>query len=263
MRKVLRPRNLNALMALALSASLAAFGCTTNRMPGQGEPTRSPAYTPASTGGTSSGTVSQYPPPMISSSTTVDPIPGLTARPANRLGLTADEAAAIMARHQNNGGGKFLGYANPALSGQQGYYSDLRQTGQFADPAAVNPQLTINSSISSPGGFPAITSGAGEPAVTAGVTSGAVIANGVTANAVAAGTATTGTIAAAPVFPTGVVGVTPTLAASGVSPSAAAATAPSATLSSSVAPSPTAATSGTGNVRLVRSNGRVTVTNQQ
>jgi len=233
MRKVLKSRNLNALLALSLTASIAAFGCTTNRMPGEGEPTRSPASSPASTGGTSSGTVSQVPPPMISSSTTVDPIPGLTARPANRLGLTADEAAAIMARHQTNGGGKFLGYANPAMSGR-GYYSDLRPSGQFSNPAMVNPQLTINSSISSPGGYPAITSGAGEPVATAGVTAGAIAANGITANAAVGGAASTGTTAAAAVFPTGTVGVTPTTTASGVSPSAAAATAPSATLSSSL-----------------------------
>ncbi len=290
MRKMLKSRNLNALLALLLSASLAAFGCTTNRMPGEGEPTRtSPSYAPAATPGTSSGATVEYPPPMMSSATTYDttyePMPAVTAAaPARtgKLGLTADQAAAIMGQHQN-GGGKFLGYANPGMSGRA-YYSDARPTGSFQNPAMVNPQLTINSSISSPGGAQAITSGVGGTGtgVSAAVTTGAV-----TANAVAAGTTTTTTAAGAAVFPSGTLGVTPTTGAIAVSPTAVAGTVPSPTVLSSspvvgtattttngttVSTGTTAAattvatapgTTATAPVRLIRTNGRTTVTNQR
>ena len=279
MRKMLKSRKLNALLALSLSASLAAFGCTTNRTPGEGTPVlTSPSYAPAATSGTSSGAVQQYPPPMTSSVTTYDePLPAAQPVRTGKLGLTADQAAAIMGQTQT-GRGKFLGYANPGMSGRA-YFSDQPQTSVVANPVVIGP--SINSSINSPGGIVAITSGAGGAAATTAVTSGVTSA---------------ATSAPAAVFPSGTVGLTPTTAGIAVSPGAVAGTAPSPTLTSTAVTPVAAATSGTtattitgtnaarsattaattaaatsaatsgtaqGAVRLLRSNGRTTVTNQQ
>src|SRR5687768_1291145 len=102
MRNALKQKNLNerpaarAILALTLTASLAAFGCTTNRTPGNGDPVHldpqvGPASAPTSgvTSGSSSGTPVETPPPppMMSSSTYVEPLPSVTTR-AKRLPLS-------------------------------------------------------------------------------------------------------------------------------------------------------------------------------
>src|SRR5688572_8456540 len=109
MRNGLNKKNLNerpaarAIVALSLTASLAAFGCTTNRTPGNGDPYRSnpgvgPTAAPTSgITGTSSGTTVPDP-PMMSSSTHVEALPTVNAR-SKRLPLSPDEAAAVMAGH--------------------------------------------------------------------------------------------------------------------------------------------------------------------
>lgn len=152
MRNPQDKRNLNerrgvagTVLALTLSASLAAFGCTTNRTPGDGEPTRTspavaPAALPGSSGGTSDGTQIQ---PMFSSSGTQ---------------LTPDQAAALMAQHQTPRV-RVLGSVDPGPSPTG---NNPAPNGQFSWPALqTNPQVTVNSSISS-AATPAVISGAGE-----------------------------------------------------------------------------------------------------
>lgn len=153
MRNSLKKKNLNerpaarAIVALSLTASLAAFGCTTNRIPGNGDPVRSnpgvgPNAAPTSgVTGTSSGTTAPNP-PMMSSSTQGESLPTARAR-AKRLPLTPDEAAAVMADHALlNRGVKVLGPANPGLTNHQ-YVSEGVVTGAFRDPALV-AATTIN-----------------------------------------------------------------------------------------------------------------------
>lgn len=131
MRNTLDKKNLSerpaarAIVALSLTASLAAFGCTTNRTPGNGDPYRSgpgvgPTAAPTSSvPGTSSGTAVPDQ-PMMSSSTHVGTLPTVNA-PAKRLPLSPDEAAAVMADHTTlNRGVKVLGTVNPGPSQSQG-----------------------------------------------------------------------------------------------------------------------------------------------
>ena len=90
MRKVLKNTN---LVAFSLVASLAAFGCTTNRTMGEGQPyTGGPGVGPASPTSNLRGTsVPTTPPPMTSSYQGVS-LPSTTPRaPIHKL--TADEAA--------------------------------------------------------------------------------------------------------------------------------------------------------------------------
>lgn len=157
-------RALPTLAALTLTMSLAAFGCTTNKYPGNGEPATSPMGSPTSTPGTSSGAT---PTSMTSSSnvgaeTSVDAIAILEADAAYR--------------------GKILGPAASATTSQaQADPTAQAPTGQFQSPAAyANPQLTTNSSVSS-APVPVITSGAGTGVSVAGVP---VTTTGVTASAV-------------------------------------------------------------------------------
>src|SRR2546423_15304044 len=118
------------LSILSLAISIAVFGCTMNRTPGNGQPvTATPYGSPASTPGSSSGTgvnvpmASAYPSPA-------------TDR------LAADEAAAVMRAHQAYDG-RVLGYLNP--TGTQQAIPQF-QTGQVIPPAQyTNPQLTVNS----------------------------------------------------------------------------------------------------------------------
>ena len=75
---------LRGFAAAAAIASLAAFGCTTNRTPGDGQPAMTAPSMPSSTPGTSSGTSN---PPMASAYTTgvsVEPTRGkmISAMPA-------------------------------------------------------------------------------------------------------------------------------------------------------------------------------------
>src|SRR5437763_13828843 len=86
---------LRGFAAAAACASLAAFGCSTNRTPGDGQPAMTAPSMPSSTPGTSSGTSN---PPMTSA-----------AASAYTTGVSIDranESAAIMAAHQRE---RFLG----------------------------------------------------------------------------------------------------------------------------------------------------------
>ncbi len=193
MRKALKTSSLNerpvtrALVALSLSASLAAFGCTTNRTPGNGDPVTGSPTAPAATSGNSSGTTTPTPPPMTSSYQGSEVLPPASSR---TLPLSAAEAAAVMAQHQALQP-RVLGVSDPGPGGRA-YVSDGR-TNQFSFPAlATNPQLTVNSSISS---YPvaAITSGAGGAAGGAAIVGGLVVDNGGTAGTVGSTGTTTGT----------------------------------------------------------------------
>ena len=280
MRKALKKSNLNGL-AVALTVTLAVIGCTTNRTPGQGEPyIGGPGLGPSAptSNVSSSRSTTVMPPPMTSSyqrdetlTTTV------ITRSASRLPLTADQAAAVIAGNQPRV--RVLGPSNPGVSG--GYHSDAIVTGQVVDSAAaVNPQQTINSSISSPG-VDAISSGAGGATVT--TSNGVVISgNSITANSTTG--AVTTSDAAAPVFTGDTRLVTPTNAAIPLTPGAFAggAASPRTTVARTTrTATPTTAsgtgtstvnipvrattinnsTVGSGSVKAITANGRVVVTN--
>lgn len=160
MSKTLKTDNLKSrpvvrtLVAVSLSISLAAFGCTTDRSLGNGDPVVTPGVRTSPTGNTSTGSETPtVPGPMFSSS-----IDNGQALPAVRPRASrADEAAAIIAGQAPRV--RYLGVAMPGQSGR-GYYSD-GITGGFQNPALrTNPQVTVNSSISS-GPTPVIASGAG------------------------------------------------------------------------------------------------------
>ena len=130
--------------ALSIAFMLAAFGCTTNENPGNGEPTNEPMLTPVSTPGSSSGT--SFTPPMASSSY------GLVT-PSERAAASVD-AVAVLAADQGYRG-RVLGAADPG-PGPVGVASGVAQP---INPAPlVNPGVTVNSTITSPG-TPAITGG--------------------------------------------------------------------------------------------------------
>jgi hypothetical protein len=223
-------------LPIALVLSVALLGCTTNRTPGNGEPvTATPSMGPATTPGSSSGNV-----PMTSSyrSTT-------TSR------LSADEAAALM-RERQAYQGRFLGYltANGAVARPATAAAMQQPTGQFISPAAqVNPQITVNSSISSQP-TPVVNSGAGDAsgaAVAAATTGAFVVPGGTTTTATTAGgTAITGgvtlgTTSAAPTIASNV--TTPTIAATTATPTTAAtANTLTPTVTSGATASPIAAT---------------------
>lgn len=280
MRNSLKNDNLSerpaarAILALALAASLAAFGCTTNRTPGNGEPlSGAPGAGPGAptsgvSGGTSSGT-GNVNPPMTSSSMHNDALPTVNAR-SRRLPLSADEAAAIMAANNNfRRGVRILGPVNPGSAGRS-YASDGVVTGQFQNPAMnLNPIVTVNSSVNSIAHVPAVAAGGGDAGVIADT---ATLTGAIAGNALvgpAAGTVgdgggvifspataiTTPTAAALPVT-TGAFAAGPG-SVSGTIPGTTLATTSSGTLTPTVAagglPSPTVAssaiTASTGTVR--------------
>ena len=157
---------MRALAVVSLSISLAAFGCTTDRHLGNGDPVLTPGVRTAPTSYAPTG--SETAAPGMYSSSRFD---AAVATPLQRL--TADAAAAIMADNQSLV--RVLGPVSPGAPGQ-GYVSDGR-TNQFAYPALqTNPQLTVNSTISS-NPSQVITSGAGGAAVD-GALAGALIAGG-------------------------------------------------------------------------------------
>lgn len=186
MSKALKNSNLpqrpaiGSLLAISLTLSLAAFGCTTDRTLGNGDPVTTPGLRTSPTGGSSIGSEStsssqSLPPSMTSSSSSrFDALPVVT--PKQRL--TPDQAAAIMAQYQSAPRVRVLGPALPGAAGR-GYASDGVVTGQYVNPALItNPQVTVNSTISSTA-TPVIASGAG---VDGGVgISGAVSIAGTTA----------------------------------------------------------------------------------
>jgi len=217
------------VLPISLILTVALFGCTMNRTPGDGQPvTATPSMGPAATPGTSYGNK-----PMTSSYLT----------PSNDR-LAADQAAALMREHEAYRG-RVLGYlsAQPGMAQQQ-QAGPAYATGQFVSPALqVNPQVTVNSSISSQP-TPVISSGAGDATGAAAATTGAFVVPGGATSTVTAAT-TTGTTAASTV----------TAAASTVSPTVAAST-PTPTVASGATASPIATTgtilsstaSNTGNV---------------
>ena len=282
MRKTLNKSKLiERTMAVSLVVLLAAIGCTTNRNPGPGEPyVGGPGLRPTSTSGNVSSAQPSVPPPMTSSYTGAEALPAVKAR-SSSLPLTADEAAAVIAGQQPRV--KVLGPASPGTSG--GYHSDGVVTGQPLNWAAViNPQSTVNSSLSSQP-TPVVTSGVGG---SSGGASAAVIVDstGVTTANSTVGNLTTGGADAA-VFNNSLRTVTPTNAAipltpgmfaaggttlrSGttsratrtVTPVAVNSNASTSTLRVPVTTSSTAnSTVGSGNVRVQTMNGRTVISNQ-
>ncbi len=267
-------RATRSLLAMSLAASLAAFGCTTNQNLGNGTPTRSgPEVRTAPTSGVTTGgettTPPPLPPPMTSSYTHTEALPAVTAKTTARsvargtsgvIRRSPDEAAAIMAGRQALAG-RYLGVVSPGFSNQQ-YVSANIQTGAFQNPALrTNPQITVNSSISSEP-VPAVSSGAGE------FVSGTATTAGTTASATVAGTGTTAAEAG--------IGTLPTVASSGI-PTVTAASAgtgrTTVTGATSTGTTTTPATtssapliltpigSASGNVRVLRSTSGMTMTN--
>ncbi|HYC60339.1 MAG TPA: hypothetical protein VEK79_12320 [Thermoanaerobaculia bacterium] len=269
---------LPAFVALSLCASMLAFGCTTDRNLGNGDPVVTPGLRSSPTGGSSVGSESApTPPPMMSSAAyssqpVSESLSVVRARKGTRL--TADEAAAIMADNQPRV--RVLGPASPDNGGRP-YVSDrlLGITQQQSYPQ----QLTINSSINSAnnGIAPAaITSGIGETFGTPSIdpTTGAVTTTPVnTSIAGGAGTTLTptgATFSAPPgtfasvrtLTPTAAVVLNPPASISGspaiasTSPTQTSAGTTTATTARTVSP-----TSAASPVRIVNSDGRITVTN--
>lgn len=139
MGKMATNRKIGGWLAMtSLAVALAAFGCTSNRYPGNGEPTRvTPSYgavTPSLTPGSSSGTAGI--PPMASSYTSSAGTPRINT-----------DALATLAADQGFRG-RVLGPIG-AEGPQTGSGAPL--SGQWVNPAMiVNPQQTVNASISSP-----------------------------------------------------------------------------------------------------------------
>ena len=162
-------RGLRWLAAASLALTFAAFGCTMNRYPGNGEPTSvSPSYGPLNhsiTPGSSSG--NEGVPPMASSYTGISRV-------------DTDVLATLAAEQSFRG--RVLGPVNP--DGVQVGVPIQPTGGQFVSPALItNPQVTVNSSISS----------APTPVITSGTTGGGVaIATTATGTTVATTGMTTG-----------------------------------------------------------------------
>lgn len=210
MGKALKKRNLfdgsasRMLLAASLSVSLAAVGCTTDRHLGNGVPTRSgPMIRTAPTAGVTSGTQTEpLPVPMTSSYSRPEMILPPTADGTPAMSA-AERAAAIMSRHEL-ARGRVIGPAMPHAAGQP-YVSDAIGTGNFTWPALqTNPQVTVNSSISSPS-TAAIISGAGGNGIGngAGAVIGSLNSAGFTGAVVSPGTVVGGTPGAAVFSPSG------------------------------------------------------------
>src|SRR5438477_9235549 len=129
-----------------------------------------------------------------------------TAPPINSQGpasmtTPSTEALAITAANQGYNG-RFLGYIEGAGPSPSGNYT--APTGLLIPPSLyANPELTVNSSISS-APTPVITSGAGEGGgvFVGGVTgtTAAVTATPATSAALTAAATTSGVVSAAPIF---------------------------------------------------------------
>lgn len=183
MRKVVSSKQI--LASTALAASLAIFGCSTNKMPGDGEPSSMPLHSPATaapTNGTSGGTrpgTSGGIAPMISSG------------PAS-MTTPAVDAYAQVAQAQGFRG-RILG---PSFPGQSDIAATMQPTGQFQNPSLVaNPEVTVNRSASSDA-TPAIINDSdtgitivNSAGTTSGVTAAATVAP-VTTAAASSGTPT-------------------------------------------------------------------------
>ena len=260
---------LPALLALSLCASMLAFGCTTDRTLGNGDPVVTPGLRSSPTGGSYTGSESApTPPPMMSSSTySTSPLPTVRARRGTRL--SADEAAAIMA--DNHPRVRVLGPVSPGNGGRP-YVSDQSMG---VVPPYYTPQITVNSSINSVnnGLAPAaITSGVGETFVapTSSAVSTTPASTSVAGGAGTTVTPTSATFSAPPgtfasvrtLTPTAAVVLNPPASISGspaiasASPTQTSAATTSATPATTVSP-----TSAANPVRVVNTDGRVVVTN--
>jgi hypothetical protein len=195
---VLRGRKgLRIFLAISFTTFLAGLGaCSTNHMPGNGQPSMPDQYGSrphASTYGSSSGSEGSVPQSrMIVAPDSITP-----------MYSSSSEAIAVLAGHQ----GRFLGYANPGPASAS-YGVDV-PTGQVVPPAlTANPQSTVNSSISS-APTPVITSGIGDAggAVVIGGLSSAATTGALTSAATTAGSTTSAT---APVFVNAGTATTPT-----------------------------------------------------
>lgn len=281
MRKTLRSKNLHerTWLAVTLAVSLAAFGCTTNRTPGAGEPyIGGPGVGPSAPSShiSSNRATTAMPPPMTSSYQRDDALPTtITTRSTSRLPLTADEAAAIIAGQQRV---RVLGPANPGVSG--GYHSDGLVTGQVRDSASiVNPQMTLNSSLTSSPTV-VISSGVGGGAAAPGVvvSGSSIVANSTNAPLVSTNDGSapvftrdlrtaTPTTAAIPVTPgmfaAGGTNVSPGAVSTRTTRTATPVTTSSTATSSVRVPLNRAATTTTANssVKVVNTNGRLVMTN--
>ena len=173
-------------LAASLALSLAAFGCTTDRTLGDGDPVTTPGVRTTPTGGAATGTESTpvNPPMMSSSSSRFD-----SALPAVRPRRVSAEEAALLAAERAPRV-RVLGPAYPGAPGRP-YASEGLVTGQWVNPAMqTNPQLTINSSLTSDP-TPGIATGGGEGVSVGG--GGGFIASGtsgVTGTTSALGTTT-------------------------------------------------------------------------
>lgn len=183
---------LRLIAAASLACTVAVVGCSTDRNPGAGAPQRyAPTVGPTMPSSTP-GTEQNRPvnPPMISS---YSPAPGrVVLQPRVNTDVIAIAAANQSFR------GRYLGPADPG--GLPSYVVNPEaanyQTGQFINPSdTANPQITVNSSISSPP-TPVITSGGGGAIVSGGIATTAAV--GGTTSAITSGLTT----AAATVTPT-------------------------------------------------------------
>ena len=226
---------------------LAVFGCTMNRMPGDGQPvTATPSMNPATTPGSSYGTTPLSNPSMSSSYLT--PVSDTTVTTVSR----ADRAAAIMRQHQA-AQGRFLGYLDPVPIVQQ---PQQYETGQFIPPSmTANPELTVNSSISS-NPYPVITGG---PAVSVGAGGGFVLPGGSTATGTTA--TATGLNAAATVGTTATTAnTTATNGAAALTPTASSAATPSPIATSNALFGMSTTTNNAGNVPMASATTTTTPT---
>lgn len=255
-------RGVSALAAITLTASLAAFGCTTNLNPGAGTPTRiTPDIRTTPTGGAPIGTENAppVPPPMTSSYTRQEVMPNVSAIPRS-LHHTPDEAAAIMAGNAPLRG-RYLGVVSPGAA-QRAYVSDRTAALQQLPPYST-PEQTINSSIVSPP-TTVVSSGAGTVDSSSAAVIGAVSGTP-TPTAAATLPTTTALTTLTPSPTTAITGnatvtaasvgtVSPTTAATTVTPTATTTATPTVTSANStvVASSP---------VRIERSAAGTTVTN--
>lgn len=176
-----------ALLAVSLTASLAAAGCTTNRTPGSGEPYRDGFVRTAPTGGVTGGSEMPVPPPMISSS---------SASSNRNAYVGPDAAAAIMAQRQPQV--RVLGASNP--SDVVDSSSTASSTAQRNANVMYEPQrVTVNSSINS-APVPAIVD-VGDPTI---ITSDGVVigTSGMISNSTITSTPATTVTAASPATPT-------------------------------------------------------------
>ena len=170
----------NAVATIAIALTFAAFGCSTNNNPGNGQPANQPGVVPASTPGASSGMASSFTTPMTRS----------------ERAAAAVDAIAVLAADQGYRG-RVLGKADPAPK-----------------PATTPNGVAAPASVVAGGGIVAAATTSVGTGTTAAATSASVptqtaIAPRVGAVASPAQSANSTMSATAPVVPAGVAGSTP------------------------------------------------------